>query len=312
MSALICGSLAFDNIMVFEDRFDNHIMPEKIALLNVSFLVPSLRKEYGGCAGNIAYNLQMLGGDPIPMGTVGDDFGPYRAWMEKNSIRSEFIKIIPSTFTAQAYIATDLADNQITFFHPGAMDHSIENDVTDVETPEIWIISPDGREGMLQHAGQMYLAEIPFIFDPGQGLPMFGSDELKKFLKMATWVAVNEYEAMLMEEKLSMTRDEIAKEVGAYIVTKGAKGSEIYVDGEIISIPAVPAKGFCDPTGCGDAYRAGLLYGLERKLEWSVTGRLASLLGSIKSEHAGTQNHHFSIDEIATRFQTTYGFELRP
>jgi adenosine kinase len=311
MSALICGSLAFDNIMVFEDRFENHILPEKIALLNVSFLMPSFRKEYGGCGGNIAYNLQMLGGTPIPMGTVGDDFGPYRAWMEKNSIRDDYIRVIPDTFTAQAYIGTDLADNQITFFHPGAMEHSSECDVAQAEPTEIGIISPDSREGMLQHARQMYLAGIPFIFDPGQGLPMFEGGDLKGFLEMATWVATNEYEAVLMEEKLSMTRREIAKEVEAYIVTKGAAGSEIHIDKEILQIPAVPAPSFCDPTGCGDAYRAGLLYGLERKLEWYVTGRLASLLGSIKSEYVGTQNHCFGTEEIAARFLETYGFEIQ-
>ena len=311
MSALICGSLAFDNIMVFQDRFDKHILPDQLALLNVSFLVPSLRKEYGGCAGNIAYNLQMLGGEPIPMGTVGDDFAPYRAWIEKNGVCHNYIKNVPGTFTAQAYIGTDLADNQITFFHPGAMEYSEKCDVGEAGTTQIGIVSPDGREGMLQHARQMYLAGIPFIFDPGQGLPMFDRVDLEGFLDMATWVAVNEYEAMLMEEKLAMTKRDIAKEVDAYIVTKGAVGSEIYIDKEIIEIPAVPATSFCDPTGCGDAYRAGLLYGLERKFEWSVIGRLASLLGSIKSEHAGTQNHHFVLEEIALRFLTVYGFDLQ-
>lgn len=310
MSALICGSLAFDTIMVFEDRFKNHILPDQVHILNVAFLVPRLRREYGGCAGNIAYSLKLLGGEPVPMGTVGVDFESYAAWMKQNGIPLDHILEISDTFTAQAYITTDLDDNQITAFHPGAMNHSHKARVTDASGVSIGIISPDGKDGMLAHAEQFDDAGIPFIFDPGQGLPMFDGKELTAFIEQATWVTTNDYESRLLSDRTGLTPEQIANRVEAYVVTRGGEGSLIYTRKGTIEVPAARAAEVRDPTGCGDAYRAGLLYGLSQGMDWEVTGRVASLMGAIKIEQNGTQNHRFSRDEFAERFKEQYGFAI--
>lgn len=310
MTALICGSLAFDTIMVFEDRFRNHILPEQVHILNVSFLVPRMRREYGGCAGNIAYNLKLLGGEPLPMGTVGVDFGPYAAWMKQNDIPLDHVREISDTFTAQAYITTDLDDNQITAFHPGAMNHAHENRVDEAEGVGIGIVSPDGRDGMLAHAEQFSDAGIPFIFDPGQGLPMFDGGKLTSFIEQASWVTANDYESRLLSERTGLTPAQIAGRVEAYVVTRGAEGSLIHTSNGVLEIPPAAPEAVRDPTGCGDAYRAGLLYGLSRNMDWEVTGRIASLMGAIKVERHGTQNHDFTAEEFAERFQRQYGFRI--
>jgi adenosine kinase len=306
MSALICGSFAFDNIMVFQDHFKNHILPDKIHILNVSFLVPRLRREFGGCAGNIAYNLKLLGGQPVPMGTVGIDFSPYADWMDRHGIDRRRVKVIENTLTAQAFITTDLDDNQITAFHPGAMEHSHANSVADAQGVSIGIIAPDGRDGMIEHARQFNAAGIPFIFDPGQGMPMFNGNDLKHFIMDATWVTVNDYEAQLMQERTGWSPAEIAQHVEAFIVTRGGDGSLIHRKQGTLEIPAARPGRIADPTGCGDAYRAGLLYGLMHKLDWPTTGRIASLMGAIKIEHAGTQNHHFTRTEFEGRYEREF------
>lgn len=307
MSAIICGSLAYDNIMVFPDRFKNHILPEKIHILNVSFMVPELRREFGGCAGNIAYNLKLLGEDPLPMGTVGHDFGPYFEWIDRCEIRRDHIKVLNDTLTAQAFITTDLDDNQITAFHPGAMSYSHKNSVLDVAGGTIGILAPDGREGMIQHAQEFGEAGIPFIFDPGQGMPMFGREELLRFIDQASWITVNDYEWQLLQDRTGLSPGEITERVEALIITRGAEGSYIYTRAHRYAIPAVQARAVKDPTGCGDAYRAGLLYGLMNKLDWDITGRMASLMGAVKVEHYGTQNHRFDRSEFEARYKESFG-----
>jgi adenosine kinase len=307
MSTLICGSFAFDTIMVFEDKFENHILPDKVHMLNVSFMVPNMRREYGGCAGNIAYNLHLLGGDAIPMGTVGQDFSPYAKWMAECGINSQHVVEIDDSYTAQAFITTDLADNQITAFHPGAMSYAHQNTVQDVNGINIGIVSPDGRDGMIQHAEQFVISGIPFIFDPGQGLPMFNGDELKQFISQAQWITVNDYEWQLMQERTGYDVEAVlGQEVEALIVTRGGKGSDIYTAEKTYHIPAAVALMLIDPTGCGDAYRGGLLFGLQKGLDWETTGRIASLMGTIKIEQAGTQNHHFTMQEFETRYQASF------
>ena len=310
MSALICGSFAYDNIMVFQDRFKNHILPDKIHMLNVSFLVPQMRREFGGCAGNIAYNLKLLGGEPLPMGAVGIDFAPYAEWMDTCGISRKHLRVVENSLTAQAFITTDLDDNQITAFHPGAMEHANQNRVQDALGVTLGIVAPDGRNGMLEHAQQFVAAGIPFIFDPGQGMPMFDGNDLKHFIEQANWVTVNDYESQLMQERTGWSEEEIARHVEALIVTRGAQGSTIYTGESRIDVPCAKASQLKDPTGCGDAYRAGLLYGLMQGFEWDVTGRIAALLGAIKIEHAGTQNHRFTRDEFATRYEQAFGSKL--
>jgi len=310
MSALICGSFAYDTIMVFHDHFKNHILPDQVHILNVSFLVPDLRREYGGCAGNIAYNLKLLGGEGKPMGTVGSDFGPYAEWMDQCGISRDHIRVIEGEYTAQAYITTDQDDNQITAFHPGAMNFSHENRIDDAEGCTLGLVSPDGRQGMIEHAAQFAEAGIPFIFDPGQGMPMFDGDTLMTFAEQATWLAFNDYEAKLMEERTGKSPRQLTELVDAVIVTSGGEGSNIYTREKQYVIPAAPAASLEDPTGCGDAYRAGLLYGLLNDMDWDVTGRIAALMGAIKIERAGTQNHSFSRDEFDERFKQAFGISL--
>jgi len=308
MSALICGSLAFDTIMVFQDKFKNHILADKVHMLSVAFLVPELRREFGGCAGNIAYNLKLLGEEPLMMATAGQDFEPYQQWLEQCGIRTDYIKTLEGQYTAQAYITTDEDNNQITAFHPGAMNEAHLNPITAVtERIQIGIVSPDGKIGMQQHAEQFVEAGIEFIFDPGQGLPMFDGAELTAFLEQATWVTLNDYEAQLMQERTGLSLEAMAEQVKALIVTQGGEGSIIYTEGDVINIPAAPVSVLQDPTGCGDAYRAGLLYGLMNNMDWATTGRIASLLGAIKIEQKGTQNHRFSIAEFKARYQQSFG-----
>ena len=307
---LICGSFAFDTIMVFPDKFKNHILPEQVHILNVSFMVPQMRREFGGCAGHIAYNLKLLGGEPLPMGTVGTDFETYARWMDECKIPRTHVQAIPNTYTAQAFITTDMDDNQITAFHPGAMMEAHRNRVSDAKGVKLGIISPDGRDGMIEHARQFADAKIPFIFDPGQGMPMFNGDELQWFMEEASYLSVNDYEARLFEERTGKTLKQLADKVTALIVTKGGQGSEIYTAGKKLEIPAAKTKKVSDPTGCGDAYRAGLLFGMTRNFDWETTGRIASLMGAIKIEHAGTQNHRFTPAEFQQRFKQEFGFSF--
>ncbi len=310
MSALICGSFAYDTIMVFHDRFKNHILPEQVHILNVSFLVPDLRREFGGCAGNIAYNLKLLGGDGAPMGTVGTDFQPYAEWMDKQGISRDYVKVIDGEYTAQAYITTDQDDNQITAFHPGAMNQSHLNKVSDAPNISLGLVSPDGRQGMIEHAEQFAEAGVPFIFDPGQGMPLFDGDDLVRFAGQATWLAFNDYEARLMMERTGKSIEALADRVEAIVVTRGGEGSSIYTGNKVIEIPSARAASVEDPTGCGDAYRAGLLYGLQNDMDWETTGRIASLMGAIKIEQAGTQNHHFTLDEFRARFKQSFDYDF--
>ncbi|MEJ2361332.1 MAG: carbohydrate kinase family protein [Gammaproteobacteria bacterium] len=310
MSALICGSFAFDTIMVFHDQFKNHILPDKVHMLNVSFLVPDMRREYGGCAGNIAFNLKMLGGEPLPMGTVGADFAPYAQWMDSHDIARTHVREVDGTYTAQAFITTDRDDNQITAFHPGAMNHAHLNHVGDADGVSLGIVSPDGRDGMLQHATDFAESDVPFIFDPGQGLPMFNGEELMDFIDKATWVALNDYEAQLVEERTGKSAQELAGHVKALIVTRGGEGSLIYTREKCHEIPTAKTQAINDPTGCGDAYRAGLLYGLMNDMDWETTGRIAALMGAIKIEQHGTQNHSFSREEFQQRFSQSFGYKL--
>jgi len=285
MSALICGSLAYDTIMVFPDQFKNHILPDKVHVLNVSFLVPRMRREFGGCAGNIAYNLKLLGGDPLPMATVGQDFAPYREHFEACGIPLTHVKEIADLFTAQAFITTDLDDNQITAFHPGAMMRSYENHVKDVADVKFGIVGPDGYEAMLQNSREFAECGIPFIFDPGQAMPLFNGAELTQMIEQATYVTVNDYESSLLEERTGLSTRAIAERVEAYLITRGGKGSEIHRRDGMIHIPAASAIRVVDPTGCGDAYRAGLIYGLMHDMDMPTAGRIASLMGAIKIEH---------------------------
>jgi len=299
--ALICGSVAYDTIMVFTDRFANHILPDKIHMLNVSFLVPQMRREFGGCAGNIAYNLRLLGDSGCPMATVGSDFAPYREWLTRVGVATDHLRVIDAELTAQAFITTDIDDNQITAFHPGAMQHSHLNRVADARGITLGVVAPDGREGMLAHAAQFAEAGIPFIFDPGQGLPMFGGDDLKGFISRARWVTLNDYEWQLVQQRTGWGVRELTERAEALIVTRGAAGSSIYTGGEELTIPSAPVSRVVDPTGCGDAYRAGLIHGLLRGLGWRAAGHIASLMGAIKIESRGTQNHRFTAGEFADR-----------
>ncbi len=306
MTTLICGSLAYDNIMVFPDRFKNHILPEQIHILNVAFLVPEMRREYGGCAGNIAYNLMLLGGEPAIMATVGDDAGPYLERLDRLGLSRAHVRQVPGSFTAQAFITTDLDDNQITAFHPGAMTFSHLNKVAQAGA-SLGIVAPDGREGMMQHARHFAEAGVPFIFDPGQGMPMFSGDELLDFMQLADYACFNDYEARLLCDRTGRSLEQLAGEVRALVVTRGGEGSEIHADGQRIDIPCVTPDAVVDPTGCGDAYRAGLLYGIANGFDWRSAGRLAAVMGAIKIAHRGGQNHQPSREEIAKRYQQAFG-----
>ena len=306
MPTLICGSLAFDTIMVFPDRFKNYILPDQIHILNVCFVNPELRREFGGCAGNIAYNLKLLGGDPLPMGTVGKDFSDYRQRLVALGISDEHILEIPELYSAQCSITTDQDNNQITAFHPGAMGEAHRNSVANANGVSLGIVAPDGKEAMIQHAHDFAAESIPFMFDPGQNLPLFSKDELMTFLDQATWCVMNDYESQLMMNTTGESINTLAQQVDALIVTRGGEGSVVYTDGDEIEIPTVNVDQAIDPTGCGDAYRAGLLLGLEKGWDWQTSGRVGSLIGAIKVQQEGTQNHQFSIDEFARQYETHF------
>jgi len=310
LAALICGSLAYDTVMVYPGRFRDHILPEKIHLLNVSFVVPTLRRYFGGCAGNIAYNLRLLECDGHAMGTVGHDFGPYREWMTKNGMSLRFVKTLDEEYTAQAYITTDLDANQLTASNPGAKTNSWRQEVPAPGSITPGVLAPDGREGMIAHAAQFARADIPFMFDPGQAMTLFGGEELSQFIEQAKWVTVNDYEATLLQERTGLAAGELAARVEAYVVTRGREGSVVHARGRSVEIPAVRAAAVVDPTGCGDAYRAGLVYGLMRGIDWETTGRIASLMGAIKIATVGTQHHRFTLDEFRDRFNETFGYRL--
>lgn len=307
-AALICGSVAYDTILQFPDRFKAHILPDKIHILNVSFLVPDMRREFGGCAANIAYSLNLLGDKALPMATAGHDFAPYRDHLLAQGVSIDHIRVLDDSFTAQAFITTDLDDNQITAFHPGAMQRAHLNKVADAGPGiALGIVAPDGREAMIEHAAQFAQARIPFIFDPGQGLPMFGAEELKTFIGQARWVAVNDYEWGLLQQKTGFTVSDITAQVDALVITRGADGSTIYTQGRTLSVPCAKTAALVDPTGCGDAYRAGLIHGLLRGLDWETTGRIASLMGAIKIESRGPQNHAVDRAQFERRYRDNFG-----
>lgn len=312
MSSLICGSVAYDTIMTFEGHFREHILPDQIHMLNVSFLVPSMRREFGGCAGNIGYSLKLLGGEPVVMATVGADAEPYLQYLRALDISTEHIRTLPDTYTAQAMITTDLDNNQITAFHPGAMNQSQLSQVQDAlggsNAPTLGIVAPDSREGMLHHARQFAEAGVPFIFDLGQAMPLFNGDDLRQFVELASYVTVNDYEAQVLLSRTGWTSEEVAAQVQAFIVTHGEQGASVFANKQKYNIASVKADRVIDPTGCGDAFRGGLLYGIERGFDWETTGRLASLMGSIKIAHQGPQNHKPSRDEIGERFQSAFGY----
>jgi len=307
MRTLICGSLAYDTIMVFRDRFGRHILPDKTHMISVSFTVGDMRREWGGCAGNIAYNLKALGGDPVVMATIGDDGAPYRERLAALGVAADGVRSVAGSFTAQAYIITDLEDNQITAFHPGAMGHSHESRVGDVDGVRLGIVAPDGRDGMLRHAAEFRAAKIPFVLDPGQAMTLFSGDELVDMIDAATVVAVNDYEARLIAERTGLTVEEIARRVEALVVTLGAEGSRIHVGSATIHVPAVRPSALVAPTGCGDAHRAALLYGMAQGWDWQKTGRLGSLLGSLKIAARGGQNHAVDRDLVAAMYAKEYG-----
>ena len=309
MTTLICGSLAFDNIMVFQDRFKNHILPEQIHILNVAFLVPEMRREFGGCAGNIAYNLMLLGGEPLIMATVGDDAVPYLDRLDRLGLPRTHVRHVPGSFTAQAFITTDLDDNQITAFHPGAMSFSHLNKVEHANA-KLGIVAPDGREGMMQHARDFAAAGVPFVFDPGQGLPMFSGDELLDFMALADYACFNDYEARLLTDRTGRSLEQLAAEVTALVVTRGGEGSTIYAEGQCLEIPCVSASAVVDPTGCGDAYRSGLLYGIANGFDWLTTGRLAAVMGAIKIAHRGGQSHQPTREEIGSAYKQAFGTQI--
>ena len=291
MATLICGSLAFDSIMTFEGRFAEQILPDQLHILNVSFLVPALRRDFGGCAGNIAYSLKALGGTPLPMATLGQDAADYLKRLESLGISTEFVKQVPDTYTAQAMIMTDRDNNQITAFHPGAM---MQAHITRIEKRsdiKLGIISPDGRDAMLEHAAQFKAADIPFVFDPGQGLPMFDGTDLMRFVDQATWITVNDYEGKMLTDRTGLSLAELSRHVQGLIVTLGGEGCDVWVDGQVTRVAPVQAQAVVDPTGCGDAWRGALLYGLEKG--WSLVdcATLGNRVGARKIAARGPQNY---------------------
>ena len=309
-TTLICGSLAFDKIMQYNGRFGETLLADQLHKVNVSFLVPTLRTEFGGCSANIAYNLNMLGGDPLIMATIGQDGGEYLDRFEQLGISTRGILKIKDAYTAQCFVTADLDNNQINAFHPGAMQFSHENNVADAGALRVAIIAPDGRDGMLKHARDCAAQGVPFMFDPGQQLPMFSGEELITFIDQATYVAANDYEFEMLMSRTGLTLPDIAGRLDALIITRGEKGSEIYAKGERHEIACVAAQAVVDPTGCGDAFRAGLLFGIVNGYDWPTTGRLASLMGAIKVAHQGGQNHVVTADQIADRFAQEFGYRF--
>jgi adenosine kinase len=307
MRTLICGSLAYDTIMVFPDQFARHILPEQAHMLSVSFTVGQMRREWGGCAGNIAYNLKHIGGEPVVMATIGDDGADYRQRLAAFGIGTDGVRSVPGSFNAQAFIINDLEDNQITAFHPGAMVFSHQNRIADVREIGLGIVAPDGRDGMLSHVDGYAALGIPFVFDPGQAMPLFDGPELLAMIEKANYLAVNDYEARMLEERTGVPLAEIAGMVEALVVTLGGDGSVIHTDGTTIAIPATTPVEVLDPTGCGDAYRAGLLYGIANDWDWERTGRLASVLGALKIGSRGGQNHVVTREIVGELHRATFG-----
>jgi len=307
-TSLICGSIAIDTILQFPGRFDSILLADQLHKVNVSFLAPTMRTEFGGCAPNIAYNLKMLGGEPRIVGVMGQDNSAYMERFRKLGLSTDNILIKPEAYNAQCFVTADEDNNQINAFHPGAMSYAHENDVAKAGPAALAIISPDGHLGMKKHAVDLAKLQIPFIFDPGQQLPMFSGEELIEFINQATYVTANDYEIELLMDRTGLTVPDIASRLEALIITRGEKGSEIYTGGQRIEIPAVPVDAAIDPTGCGDAYRAGLLFGITKGWKWETTGRLASLLGAIKIASKGAQNHKLTAAEIADRFEAAFGY----
>jgi adenosine kinase len=310
MSALICGSLAYDTIMVFPDQFKEHILPDKVHILNVAFLVPEMRREFGGVAGNISYNLRLLGGEPYPMATVGDDFGPYQRHLDEMGISRRYVRHMEGEFTPQAFITTDIDDNQITAFHPGAMQFSYLNRVADTDGIRIGIVAPDSKKAMLQHSRDFAAAGIPHIFDPGQGMTLFNGEELRQCIREAKYIVLNDYEFQLIKERTGMDGNAIAHQVEALIVTRGGEGSVLRTREGERTIGAVEPEDVKDPTGCGDAFRSGLLYGLLNDLDLTTCCRIGSVMGAIKVAQLGPQNHKPTFDEIQQRFFDAYGYRF--
>ncbi|HEX6634646.1 MAG TPA: carbohydrate kinase family protein [Usitatibacter sp.] len=310
MAILVCGSLAYDTIMVFPDQFKKHILPEQIHILNVSFLVPDLRREFGGTAGNIAYNLRLLGEEPWVMATTGHDFEPYEQRLRELGISTRHVMRLDEHYTGQAFITTDVDDNQITAFHPGAMSFAHLNRIADAPGATLGIVSPDGRQGMLEHARDFAARSIPFVFDPGQGLPMFSGDDILEMSSGAAAIALNDYEARVVEQKTGQRIAQLAGGGRAVVVTRGAEGCTVVAQGREVRVPAVAAEGIVDPTGCGDAFRAGLLYGMARGWAWEKSAQLASVMGSIKIAHRGGQNHRPSRETLSRRFKEAFGHTL--
>jgi len=296
--------------MVFPERFKDHILPDKVHILNVSFIVPEMRRQFGGVAGNISYNLKLLGGDPYPMATVGDDFGPYMRRLESLDISTRYVRHLEGEFTPQAFITTDIDDNQITAFHPGAMQESYLNKVEDTEGMTLGIVAPDSRKAMLQHSRDFERLGIPHIFDPGQAMTLFDGDDLRTFIKQANWLVCNDYEFQLIQERTGLGQQQVAEQVDALIITRGGEGSSLITrDGEE-SIESVKATAIEDPTGCGDAYRSGLIYGLQNDLDLVTACRIGAVMGAIKIAVQGPQNHTPSLDEIVSTFKNTFGYRF--
>ena len=298
MASLICGSLAFDSIMSFEGRFAEQILPDQLHILNVSFLVPALRRDFGGCAGNIAYSLKVLGGTPLPMATLGTDAADYMKRLTTLGISTEFVREVPDSYTAQAMIMTDRDNNQITAFHPGAMMHAHITKIEKRSDIKLAIISPDGRDAMVQHAEQLKAADIPFVFDPGQGLPMFDGKDLMRFIDQATWVTVNDYEGKMLSDRTGLSHADISRRVQGLIVTLGAQGCEVWIDGDKTLVPPVKAAAVVDPTGCGDAWRGALLFGLEQGWSLAKCAALGNQVGALKIAQRGPQN--YTVDGLVT------------
>ncbi|KMQ80874.1 Sugar kinase, ribokinase family [Candidatus Burkholderia pumila] len=311
MATLICGSLAYDNIMTFQGRFGDHILPDQVHMLNISFLVPTMRRNFGGCAGNIAYALKLLGGEAKIMATLGEaDAQLYIDRLDSLGLSKEYVRVLPDQHSAQCFITTDLANNQITAFHPGAMMESHLNLAEEAKGITLGIVAPDGAQGMREHAEGFARAGVPFVFEPGQGLPILESVELCRMIELATYVAVNDYEAKLLSNKTGWSIEDIRSRVKALVITRGEQGAQIYHEDGVLDVPVVQAKQVVDPTGCGDAFRGGFLYGIENKLGWEKTGRLASLMGALKIEHQGPQTYAPTRADIEERYQQAFGTSL--
>ncbi len=314
MTALICGSIAYDTLMSNPDSFSNAILPDQLDKLNVCFLVPEMKREFGGTGGNIAYNMKLLGDNPAIMATIGIDGAPYLKHFTELGISTQYIKTIDHAYTAQCFATSDCNNNQIMSFHPGAMNFSHENQIAHVknENIKLAIISPDGKDGMIQHAEDCAKLGIPFIFDPGQQLMAFSKNELRRFIEIANYIIVNDYESEVLSRNSGLSTIEIANKVDTYIITLGAKGAKIYLNNlETIDIPSINISRAVDPTGCGDAFRAGLMYGLTHGLDWKTSGSLGCLMGGIKIEHMGPQNHCPALTEIEDRFEKSFGYRFQ-